>query len=246
VKLLKVFSSQERLTRILSRRHAKYSTKLFSVYPDFDRISLLNIQGVTLASTARNAIGQSFADRSYFVKALAGFANYSEPLLNVISDIADQTNLLALNAAIEAARAGDAGRGFAVVADEVRKLAEKTMSATGEVGSLINTIQQSAKTTIREVGNAVSNISSATDLANSSGEALKEIVDLARESNAVITSIAAATEEQSAASDEIDKALKEINEIVRRTTDDMMQSSAAVQALSGTAQELNKAISALT
>ncbi|HWQ09114.1 MAG TPA: methyl-accepting chemotaxis protein, partial [Holophaga sp.] len=61
-------------------------------------------------------------------------------IMNVISDIADQTNLLALNAAIEAARAGDAGRGFAVVADEVRKLAEKTMTATKEVGDAIRGI----------------------------------------------------------------------------------------------------------
>ena len=66
-------------------------------------------------------------------------------IINVINDIADQTNLLALNAAIEAARAGDAGRGFAVVADEVRKLAEKTMTATKEVGEAISGIQSGAR-----------------------------------------------------------------------------------------------------
>jgi methyl-accepting chemotaxis protein len=166
-------------------------------------------------------------------------------VMNVISDIADQTNLLALNAAIEAARAGEAGRGFAVVADEVRKLAEKTMQATQEVGGNIQAIQNSARTNIGEVTNAVKNIGEATELANSSGQALQEIVDLASSNSSVVASIATAAEEQSATSEEINHALEEVSRIVAETAEGMVQASSAVQELSQQAQQLNRVMDSL-
>ncbi len=73
-------------------------------------------------------------------------------IVNTITNIADQTNLLALNASIESARAGDAGRGFAVVADEIRKLAEQTSQATGEIATLIESIQRNSKNAVKGMG----------------------------------------------------------------------------------------------
>ena len=166
-------------------------------------------------------------------------------VMNVISDIADQTNLLALNAAIEAARAGEAGRGFAVVADEVRKLAEKTMTATKEVGDSIAAIQGSTRINIESMAGAAQSINEANDLANSSGDALDEIVNLASATSAVVTSIATAAEEQSQTSEEISRSISEINIVVAETTEGMVQSAAAVQELSRIAQELNRVMDSL-
>ena len=153
-------------------------------------------------------------------------------ILNVISDIADQTNLLALNAAIEAARAGEAGRGFAVVADEVRKLAEKTMIATKEVGDAIRAIQDGARKNINNVEQAVLKIDVATDLAGKSGDALHEILTFIDLTTDQIRSIATASEEQSAASEEITQSVEDINRISSETSSTMKQSAMAVSELS--------------
>jgi methyl-accepting chemotaxis protein len=166
-------------------------------------------------------------------------------IMNVISDIADQTNLLALNAAIEAARAGDAGRGFAVVADEVRKLAEKTMTATREVGEAIRGIQDGARETVGEVERTVEDIEAATGLARSSGLVLEDIVRLVVEATDQVRSIATASEEQSAASEEISRSVEEVNVISRETSEAMNQSARAVGELAEQALSLRTLIGEL-
>ena len=163
-------------------------------------------------------------------------------IMGVIADIADQTNLLALNAAIEAARAGDAGRGFAVVADEVRKLAEKTMTATQEVGQAITGIQEGTRKNIHNVEQTAVSIEEAAKLSVQSGESLKQILEFVHMVNDQVQSIATASEQQSATSEEINHSVEQVATISAETAQAMEQASSAVAELAQQSQALQRLI----
>ncbi len=153
--------------------------------------------------------------------ALGKSAERIGAILGVISDIADQTNL---------------------VADEVRKLAEKTMTATKEVGEAIGGIQQGARVSIAQVGETVREVESVTGRAREAGQSLSAIVSLADSVSDQVRSIATASEQQSAASDEINRAVEEVNRISAETSDAMRQSALAVSELAAQAQRLKAII----
>ncbi|EPR41949.1 methyl-accepting chemotaxis sensory transducer [Desulfovibrio sp. X2] len=161
-------------------------------------------------------------------------------VMTVISDIADQTNLLALNAAIEAARAGDAGRGFAVVADEVRKLAEKTMSATKEVDDVIRGIQNGTSKSLESMGQASSAVKRAEDLSGRSGDMLSGILDLANGTSDQMRAIAAASTQQSVASDEVAHSMETLAGFSGETAREMTSALDSIHKLDGQIQELVK------
>ena len=182
-------------------------------------------EGSQIVNNAVKSI-QSVHTQSIAIKedmdALGKQAEGIGQIMGVIADIADQTNLLALNAAIEAARAGDAGRGFAVVADEVRKLAEKTMTATQEVGQAITGIQQGTRKNITNVEQTGVSIEEAATLSAQSGESLKQILEFVNMVNDQVQSIATASEQQSAASEEINRSVEQVSTISAETAQAMV------------------------
>lgn len=122
------------------------------------------------------------------IQTLAESVKKIAEVSDLIGGIAGQTNLLALNATIEAARAGEAGRGFAVVAAEVKSLSDQTAKSTDEIGRLIAEIQSSTQAAVEAV--------------EAMGGHIVEI-------DGVATSVAAAMEEQDAATREITRSISE-------------------------------------
>ena len=119
--------------------------------------------------------GEQAASVSSLMQQLGAAAQEIGKVTETITDISSQTNLLALNATIEAARAGAAGKGFAVVANEIKELAKQTAAATEDIKAKIGSVQTSA-------GSAIADI--------------EKITCIIKEVGQIVTSIAAAIEEQ--------------------------------------------------
>jgi methyl-accepting chemotaxis protein len=143
---------------------------------------------VSQSAAISDRAAQDAARTDGIVKALAGGAQRIGDVVGLISEIAGKTNLLALNATIEAARAGEAGKGFAVVASEVKSLASQTSRATGEIGQQVQEIQAATRAAV---------------------EAIDAIVSTIAEVSRIAAGIAAAVEQQGAATEEIARSVQQ-------------------------------------
>jgi methyl-accepting chemotaxis protein len=190
-----------------------------------------------------NTISRSASESAATIEELNRGSEQIGDIIKVIDDIAGQTNLLALNAAIEAARAGEQGRGFAIVADEVRKLAEKTSASTGQIGEMVQRIQENTVKTIESMQGWTKEVDTGLEQAAKAGGALESIVVSINNVTDVVQQIAASAEEQSTASNAISLNVDSIAELSRNTAESADKSSGSAHELNDLASELQGLIS---
>ncbi|NMG70361.1 methyl-accepting chemotaxis protein [Parazoarcus communis] len=193
---------------------------------------------VSSASSEMHSIERSVSSAADQLRTLESRTNEISSIANVIKEIAAQTNLLALNAAIEAARAGEQGRGFAVVADEVRKLAERTSTATEEIGAMIGAIQSGTANAVGAMEGVLPQVAHGVELAQQAAQSLRDIKAGAATTLDRIRDVALATQEQSAASNAIAQQVEGIAQMVEETSVSMQNTAGSANTLEQVARDL--------
>lgn len=208
-------------------------------------------------------IRQKVAEAAAQMEELGQMSDQVGKITAEITGIADQTNLLALNAAIEAARAGEHGKGFSVVADEVRKLAERARRSASEITGLIGRMQQGTAAAVRAVEQGQAEAEAGCRLAESSGSALRDILQgagkasddaerialaantistTARNVARLVESVAAVTEENTAATEEMAAGADEVGRAVSEVAAVSEENAAAAEEVSASVEEVNASL----
>jgi methyl-accepting chemotaxis protein len=168
--------------------------------------------------------GQAVSEATATDERIRGLAEAAEEIgavVGMITQIAGQTNLLALNATIEAARAGEAGKGFAVVANEVKALAGQTARATQEIADKIRTIQQATSGSVA----AIQVISGTIGQMRESAQAIAAAVE---EQGAATTEIARNVELAANGTEDVTMRIAEMNrssQATRASADEILRSA---------------------
>ena len=208
-----------------------------------DDLSQKGVHSASEAVAALSELNHAIKNIAQVVEQLDGDTRNIGQIIDVITNIADQTNLLALNAAIEAARAGEHGRGFAVVAEEVRSLASKTQASTQQIQSLIQNLNNAVAHAVKVMQQSQQTSETSEQHVSVAIKALQTIAEEVGAMNDLNTQIAAAVEEQSAVSEDINRNIVRANDNASQAMSGVEVANKAATDLQGQSHRLTDMIS---
>ena len=150
-------------------------------------------------------------------------------IVGVIDEIAFQTNLLTLNASVEAARAGEAGKGFSVIATEVRALAQRSVNASSDIRTLIET--------------NVSDVTKGATFVGNTGDALTNILAQVQQMSANLGYLREGSEVQVDGLTKISTALEALDKLTQRNANISLTGRETAQNLKSQVANIQGAIS---
>lgn len=177
------------------------------------------------------------------IKELEQQAESIGEVVQVIRDITEQTNLLALNAAIEAARAGEHGRGFAVVADEVRTLASRTHQSTETIEKTVGELQSKTQKAVQSITVNREHALASVDFVRDTHQNLNTLASMMEKIRDMTAQIAAATEQETAATDELGQNIYNIKDVAQEAAQNAEQSAASADRLQQLSNAMSDAVS---
>jgi methyl-accepting chemotaxis protein len=198
------------------------------------------------AASEMGRIAEAVGSSAELIEKLGEYSSQISSIVSVISGIAEQTNLLALNAAIEAARAGDQGRGFAVVADEVRSLSQRTAQSTGQITSMISTIQNGVNEAIVSMRDAAVCVDRGVKMVNEATATMEDIHRGAESANSAVNEITYALRESTESLHQIAASMESIVVMVERSGQSVTKISKSADGIEKMAQTLSLSVNTFT
>jgi methyl-accepting chemotaxis protein len=186
--------------------------------------------------TSFESIKGKVAETGESVKEMGERSKEIGMIVQTIEEIADQTNLLALNAAIEAARAGEHGKGFAVVADEVRKLAEKSSTATKEIGQLIHAIQRTITEAVQSMDESLGEMEDSLQQTTHARKIIEQITLDVEEDTLRSEKMNQSTQEILQFSDGVFSAMGEVESVAEKNIEETLSLNASAERISSSIQ----------
>ena len=183
------------------------------------------------AQVAQEAVDKASVS-SQSIGELANVVGQIGEVAQLIEGIASQTNLLALNATIEAARAGEAGKGFAVVANEVKHLATQTANATSDIAARIAAVQAETQTVSASIDEIVKTIHSLREISGAVAAAVEQ-------QDAATREIAQSVQEAATGTFEVTENVRTLMGLTENTNQSTKQLLVSTHIMAGLSDELD-------